>query len=174
MEFTFDTVYDQKAMTAMARVLRKTIRAKHSRRSHLFGGLVVLLGLWFSWPFGEEGVVISGRTVFTWVVLLLLLAALLWQDRLNGFLALKRTLPGLTRAHTVFASEHYRSITDVGSSEFPYTNILMLVETKEYFVLIFGKDHAQIYDKSSLSGGTSEEFRHFMEEKTGKTMQILK
>jgi len=158
----------------MARALRKTIRAKHSRRSHLFGWAVILLGLWLSWPFGEGGAAISGRTVFTWAVLLLLLAALLWEDRLNGSLALKRALPGLTRAHTVFTPEDYRSATDVGSSEFPYSNILMMAETKDYFVLIFGKNHAQIYDKSSLSGGTAEEFRRFMEEKTGKVMQSLK
>lgn len=38
MEFTFDTVYDQRAVTAMAHGLRKTIRKKHSRRSHIFAG----------------------------------------------------------------------------------------------------------------------------------------
>lgn len=36
-EFTFETTYNQKAMTTMARALRKTVRKKHSRRSHIFG-----------------------------------------------------------------------------------------------------------------------------------------
>ncbi len=173
MEFTFDTVYDQKAMTALAHVLRKTVRHKHSRRSHLFGWLAMALGLWLSWPFGEDGLTLSARTIFTWLVLLVLLATLLWEDRLNGFIALKRTLPGLTRAHTVFGLEGYHSTTDVGSSDFPYDKILMLAETKEYFAFIFGKSHAQVYDKSSLSGGTVEEFRRFIEEKTGKVTQKL-
>ena len=45
MEFSFETVYDQKAVTAMAHGLRKTIRKKHSRRSHVFGWFVVALTL---------------------------------------------------------------------------------------------------------------------------------
>ena len=31
MEFVFETAYDAKATTAMAKVLRKTVRRKHSR-----------------------------------------------------------------------------------------------------------------------------------------------
>ena len=34
--FTFETAYNQKAMTTMARALRKTVRKKHSRRSRIF------------------------------------------------------------------------------------------------------------------------------------------
>lgn len=35
MEFVFDTVYNQKAVATMARTLRKTIRKRKSRRSHI-------------------------------------------------------------------------------------------------------------------------------------------
>lgn len=45
MEFTTTTDYDMKTLTAMARALRKTVRKKRSRRAHIFGWIVVLLGI---------------------------------------------------------------------------------------------------------------------------------
>ena len=44
MEFTTATDYDMKTLTAMAKALRKTVRKKKSRRAHIFGWIVVLLG----------------------------------------------------------------------------------------------------------------------------------
>lgn len=43
MEFTFQTIYNQKELTTMARALRKTLRKKKSRRSHVFGWIAVIL-----------------------------------------------------------------------------------------------------------------------------------
>lgn len=45
MEFQFETRYDQKGLTALARALRKTIRKKRSRRSHIFGWCIVALAI---------------------------------------------------------------------------------------------------------------------------------
>ena len=45
MELTFETTYNQKAMTTMARALRKTVRKKHSRRSQILGWLITVLAL---------------------------------------------------------------------------------------------------------------------------------
>lgn len=44
MEFTTATDYDMKTLTAMAKALRKTVRKRKSRRAHIFGWIVVLLG----------------------------------------------------------------------------------------------------------------------------------
>ena len=49
-----------------------------------------------------------------------------------------------------------------------------MAETKDYFVFLFSKNHAQVYDKRTLTGGTAEEFRAFMQEKTGKAIEIVK
>ena len=43
MKFTFETEYNTKTMSVMAKALRKTIRKKHSRRSHIFGWIVSAL-----------------------------------------------------------------------------------------------------------------------------------
>ena len=45
MQFVVVTVYDQKAVSAMAKALRKTLREKQSRRSHVLGWLIVVLSV---------------------------------------------------------------------------------------------------------------------------------
>ena len=45
VSFTFETVYDQRAMTAMARALRKTVRRKRNRRVRIFGIIAAVLGI---------------------------------------------------------------------------------------------------------------------------------
>ena len=72
MEFVFETDYDSKAMTAMARGLRKTVRKKHSRRSHIFGWIVIVLALLLSWPSDQ----VTGKDVITWIAA----AILLWRS----------------------------------------------------------------------------------------------
>ena len=42
MEFKFETAYNQEAITIMAKALRKTVRKKRSKRSHIFGLIVVV------------------------------------------------------------------------------------------------------------------------------------
>ena len=50
MPYTFETNYDFKALTAMARALRKTVRRKTSRRVRVFGGIAVAVGLLLAVP----------------------------------------------------------------------------------------------------------------------------
>lgn len=52
MEFTCRTTYDQKTLTAMARAIRKTVRAPKSRRVRLYAWVIIgllLVSLWLSW-----------------------------------------------------------------------------------------------------------------------------
>ena len=170
MEFVFETDYDRKAMTAMAKGLRKTVRKKHSRRSHIFGWIVIALGLLLSWP-SEE---VKASDVVTWITIAVMLGALLFEDRLNGYFARKKMLPGTSHAKAIFTEDGYRSETQMGNTEWKYENITAMAETKDYFVFLFSKNHAQVYDKRTLTGGTADEFRAFMQEKTGKAIEIVK
>ena len=170
MEFVFETVYGQEAMTAMAKGLRKTIRKKHSRRSHVFGWIVIALGLLLSWPSGG----VEASNVVTWIAMAGLLLALVFEDRLNGAIARKRMLPGTDKTVATFTEEGYYSETAMGNTQWKYENITAMAELERYFVFLFGKNHAQVYDKRCLTGGTAAEFRAFLEEKTGKTMETVK
>ena len=55
----------------------------------------------------------------------------------------------------------------------PYSNIVALAQTEGYFVFVFGKNHGQVYDKAGISGGTAEQFRRFIEDKTGQVFESV-
>ena len=82
-------------------------------------------------------------------------------------------LPGLDRAIVTFTPEQYSSETARGTSQFKYDKINALAETDDYFVFLFGKNHAQIYDKRTISGGTIEEFRKMICGVTGKEIEKI-
>lgn len=171
MRYTFETTYDQKALSIMAKCLRKTIRKKRSRKSHIFGWVVVLFALFLSFSSGEEGQIITPQAIATWIAVIVMVTALLFEDRINGYFARKRMLSGTEKAYSTFNTETpevFISETAVGKSEFSYDRIFTIAETEHYFVFIFSTSHAQIYNKSTLSGGTVSEFRSFLREKTGK------
>lgn len=171
MGFTFETVYEQKAFTAMAKALRKTVRRKRSRRSHIFGWFVVVLGLLLTVSDFGDGIIINMKNIVTWLAALCILVVLIWEDAMNGYMARRRMLKGMERTITEFKEEHYTSVTELGRTEWQYDKIVCLAETTGYFVFVFSANHAQVYDKASISGGSVEEFRAFIEEKTGKSTQ---
>ena len=170
MEFTFETQYNAKTMAVMAKALRKTIRKKHSRRSNIFGWIVTVLGVLliikdFTFDF---------RTIITSIAVLVILIALLFEDRINGYVAKKQLLPGTEKAVSVFSEDGFISTTNIGKSEWQYDKIMLIAETADFFVFVFSTNHAQLYDKRHLQGGTVDDFRHFIEQATGKKVQAIK
>lgn len=164
MKFTFETAYTPASMSVMARALRKTVRAKRSKRSHRFGVLVLLLGLVLM--LSAEAV--TFRLILTLAAMAAIVLALIFEDRLNGYIAFKRILPGMANSSVSFHEEGYHSETALGASDFRYDTIRLLAEHKDYFVFIFSASHAQIYDKRTLTGGSCEDFKAFLTERTGK------
>ncbi len=177
MIFTFETDYDQKALSVMAKCLRKTARKARSRRSHIFGWIVIVLAVLLSFASGEEGFAVNFKNVITWIAAAVILITLIFEDRLNGYFAGKRMLKGTEKAIASFDTEQtdmFSSETSVGKSEFSYEKIIMIAETSGYFVFVFSANHAQVYDKSSLTGGTESEFRRFIGEKTNQPIVFVK
>lgn len=167
MEFICQTTYDQKALTAISRALRKTIRAKNSRRMRILSWIAVVMEL--------VCLVLSLR--LPWLaacngLALILLLLLLWkEDAVNAFFAWKKQLPGTERRRAVFQADGYTFRISGAVTRYPYSRVLMLAEDAAYVILILGKNHAQAFDKRNLSGGSAEDFRRFLEEKTGKAVQ---
>ena len=174
MEFQFETRYDQKGLTVLARALRKTVRKKRSRRSHIFGWCVVALAVLLIAAQRLLGEPWTLRDTLNCGVGVIMIAILLTEDSVNAFFAQKKLLPGTAFAKCVFTEESYTSMTEAASTEFHYKAVRQVCETADYFVLLFSGRHGQIYDKASLSGGTAEEFRTFITEKTGKPMAYIK
>ena len=171
MGFKCETAYNQEAVSNMAKAIRKTARRKRSKRSHIFGVIVIILALLLTLPLGDKAFVFDFRTIFTWFVAAILFFTLIFEDKINGYIARKRMMPGLAKAIVTFKEDGYHSETEVGSSDFKYSTIALLAETKDYFVFIFSQSHAQVYSKKSITGGTIEEFREFITNVTGKEIQ---
>ena len=173
MNVTFQTVYDRKALRTMARALRKTVRKKHSRRSHVFGWIVAALGLLLSLLPGEDGFAVTGKAVLTWLIVAVIVVTLIWEDRINAYFAGKRALPGTLCTTTTFDEEGYTSTNTAGETRWKYENIQLVAETAEYFAFVLNANHAQVYQKESMTGGTANEFRAFLEEKLGKPVEQI-
>ncbi len=104
----------------------------------------------------------------------MLLSVLLFQDRLNGMIACKNTLAGTKDYHVAFGEESYTVITEVITSTFRYELIDAMAESQDYMILLMKKTVRAALDKRTLTGGTVEEFKRFLEEKTGKTFRRVK
>lgn len=172
MEFVFETDYDQRALTAMARALRKTLRRKSSLLSHILGLVIVAMAVILTIPaFSGEEFVLTVNIFVTWLAALVIIVVVFCEDSINGYIAKKRMVMGLESSRTVFTDEGYYSETEVGTTGWKYERIDMIADTRGYFVFLFDKSHAQVYDQSRLTGGTPAEFRRFIIEKTGKSVQ---
>ena len=168
MEFRFETEYNAKTLPVMARALRKTVRKKKSRRTHILGWLLTALCVVLI-LIGEPGFrrnVSVAAAVVMWLTMI-------FEDRINGFFAKKRMLPGTEKAVTVFSEAGYVTETEAGKTEWKYDTIIAIAESREFFVFLLSMNHGQLYDKGSVQGGTAEEFRRFLEENTGKPIQSI-
>lgn len=168
MEFNFETEYTQKAATTMAKGLRKTVRKKSSRRVHIFGWIIVALAVLSAVaPLAMGEFTLNFNSVVTILVLIIMIVVLTAEDWINGYLGRKRMIAGTEKWVSVFHEDNFCVTTGVGQGVWSYDVIHGIAEADDYFVLALNKTFAQVYDKSSISGGTVEEFRKFISEKTG-------
>ena len=100
------------------------------------------------------------RTLTSLLVEVMLLSVLLFQDRFNGMIA--------------FSEDSYTVVTAATTSTFRYELIDALAESQDYIIFLMKKRYAQPLDKHTLTGGTVEEFKRFLEEKTGKSFRRVK
>ena len=104
-----------------------------------------------------------------------MLACLLGEDRINGVVGLRQVLPGSREVNATFKKDSsYVHRTQAAESWWPYTEIRAFCESKDYFALLLGRSHGQIYDKNGFTWGTPDEFREFIQQKTGLKVQYIK
>ena len=173
MEFIFETNYDQKGIAVMAEALRKTIRKKKSKKQHVWAILIIILAVMLTIPKNDEEFVITFNLVITWLAVIVMVFTLIFQDKINGYFARKRMIAGMEKSITTFKEDSYISATNIGKTEFYYKNILEVVESNDYFIFIFDKSHAQIYDKKGITKGNIDEFKTFITKKTEKEIKNI-
>ena len=170
---TFEIYSDitNRSMTIASRAMRKVLQRKSSILWAIFGWSVFFINALLLIPFDGEPFTLDASTVISLLVEVMLLSVLLFQDRFNGMIACKNTLAGTKNYHIVFGEESY---TEVTSSTFRYELIDAMAESQDYMILLMKKRFAQPLDKRTLTGGTVEECKRFLEEKTGKEFRRVK
>lgn len=174
MEFHVETEYNQKTLAVMARAVRKTLSKKRSIVTYVFGWFLVALLLLMLIPLDGEGFVLDATTVINFVALIVLVVTLMFEDQLSGYFSRKRMPKGMEKAEVTFTEEDFVSVTGVGETRWNYSAIVAMAETRGYLVFMLNRNFGHAYDLSQLRGGTAEEFRTFLQEKTGKTVQVVK
>ncbi len=170
--FEVEQTYDLAALTVLCRAARKTVQ----RWKTVLRGVV-----WAIFVLGAALIVfqLAQGTFdpddwYLFAAIAFLLAFLLFEDRLNAWVALRNLVPGTAHSTTVFDDDAYTVTTDTTQTRWEYENITGLCETERYFLFFLGKRHGQCFDKRGFRAGEPEVFRAFIERKTGKTFQKTK
>lgn len=174
MTFEIHSDITNHSMTVAARAMRRVLRRKRSIVWAIFGWSVFFINALLLIPFDGESVALDVSMLISLLVEVMLLSVLLFQDRFNGMIACKNTLAGTKEYHVVFGEESYTVVTEVTTSTFRYELIDAMAESQDYIIFLMKKRYAQPLDKRTLTGGTVEEFKRFLEEKTGKTFRRVK
>ena len=174
MTFEIQSDITNRSMAVAARAMRKVLRRKRNIIWVIFDWSVFFINALLLIPFDGEPFTLDAGTVISLLVEVMLLSVLLFQDWLNGMIACKNTLAGTKEYHVVFGEESYTVVTEVTTSMFRYELIDALAESQDYMILLMKKRYAQPLDKRTLTGGTVEECKRFLEEKTGKTFRRVK
>ena len=169
MEFTCRTAYDQKALTAASRALRKTIRTQHSFAvRHRTWSVIALaaISFWLSWG-------TAWQMVLSCVVIFGLLIVNWKGDAIDAYFAKRWGYPDTDSADAAFYTDHFQVDAAAAESKWQYDRILALAETGKYLVLVMGRNHALAMEKTALEGGSLPEFRRFLEERSGQSIQNI-
>ena len=168
--FTVEQTYDLASLTALCRAARKTVQ-KWRNVIRAVCWVIFALGVAiFAASLLLDGGVEAALLTATAVLLLLLL----FEDRLNGWISLRRLIPGTAHSVTAFSGDAYTVTTDALETRYQYENITVLCESERYFFLFLGNKHGQIFDKQGFRQGDPDAFRVWLEQKTGKTFQKVK
>ena len=174
MAFEIHSDITNRSMTIASRAMRRVLRRKRSIMWAIFGWSVFFINALLLIPFDGEPFALDAGTVISLLVEVMLLSVLLFQDRFNGMIACKNTLAGTKDYHVVFGEESYTVVTEVTTSTFRYELIDAMAESQDYIIFLMKKRYVQPLDKRTLTGGTVEEFKRFLEKKTGKTFRRVK
>ncbi len=159
--FTLHTEYNAATLAVLAKALRRTLRKKKNRITRIFGWVVCALALLLIYDDFKNNTVML-HTALTGAAVTIMALTLLFEDKINGYFASKRLLPITASGDTTFEEDSYTSVTPGGQTTWKYENVEAICENDRYIVFVIGKSHGQLYDKTTLQGGSVEEFVSFI------------
>lgn len=159
-------------MTALAKMTRKSLRRGRSGPVRLLAWFVVCLELFLTIVYIRGG---QGGWLMNALLGLFMLGCILGEDLVNGAIGFHQVLPNSREVNTTFKNDSsYVVRTQAAESWYPYRQIEAICETEEYFALLLGRNHGQIYDKKGFTWGKPDEFREFIQKKTGLKIQKIR
>lgn len=170
MEFVNQTVIDRKALTALAKGARKSVRRRRGHVIRILGGAIILLNVFFCWVSLWTG---DSRWWVNGALALFLLVIIFGEDQLNGRVSAKYVLPDAREVTTTFDAEQYTHRTPSSESRFTYDQIQAVCETEDYFLFYLNRNLGQIFDKNGFTTGSAMAFRDFISRKTGLAVRNI-
>ena len=164
------TTLDRRAMTALARAVRKTLRRGRNGPVRMLAWFVVLIESFLTTVYlrgGQDG-------WQTNVLLgLIMLVCILGEDWANGLVALRQISPDCREVNATFQEDNtFVCRSQAGEEWRLYQQIKIGVEMADWFILLLEGGRGQVFSKEGFTWGTPEEFRARIQEKTG--LKILK
>ena len=94
-------------------------------------------------------------------------------DEILAWLVGRFVMKGVARHTARFTDEGYVIANQRGEQSFDYSSVQALCEDGRYFFLMLSRQQGNLFDKQGFHTGTADQFRAFLERKTGQTMKKL-
>ena len=97
----------------------------------------------------------------------------LFLNEIRAWLVGRFVMKGIARHTARFTDEGYVIANQRGEQSFDYSSVQALCEDGRYFFLMLSRQQGTLFDKQGFHTGTADQFRAFLERKTGQTMKKL-
>lgn len=177
MSYSFEYRYEKQDFIDLNRVSRKAMMPKGKKLlTRLIRLIAVIVGIFGM--FVGVGMFLIGEgdamMVFLIFLSLLLLTRPLWSDRLDGNLSKSLTMRAEGLQRIVFEAEGIRDCVDEIETFYPYSALQNILRYKDRYYLFVDKNKAIILPLRGIVEGDFEAIGPWLEEKTGKPLQVLK
>lgn len=168
-EFTVKTLHDKKAITAMTLANHYLYHADKVRKVAGIG-IVLVFGGFILEKYSSS----SALPIILIFIGCLVLANVEYPARAGAKMVLDQIGENYPTIELRFTANTIVIKTPQDTGTYSYYRIKRVGEDKNYFFLFLGDRNAYVVNKANLKGGTVEEFRTFIEEKTeAKTESVV-
>ena len=166
------TDYDYERLLELKRVIGKALTQKRAARQRAAN---IFLGL-FALTLAGVLVIFEKHWAFVAVLVLTALYFILWGVFYYQLAALAtlRSLDPKTASCDYFLEKNYLLVTNAKDGvQYRYDTCLRLFETEGNLYFIMQDGQGLILDKASVKGGTADQMKVWMEEKSGKKAEWM-
>lgn len=168
--FEVETIYDKETLIAFQTLIDNTIRAKRKNFKRWLALALGIIGLVLGIMWVSIGQAVPAVSAFIMAAAFLAVAIFFQKYSMLG--KKHEVNQDVHNIRYTFAKDGYTTHDKYGYHKSPYTAIKYICESDYCYALMLDKRRGFVLKKKGFIKGTAEEFRHFIEGKTGlKTMR---